>query len=81
MTYRVSMARRRKNGSLVHHVTFKGGDIGRADWIDDGEGWTAFAVRLTHDGFRHEHLGNFPTGPDAAAAICQGHEAAACVAG
>lgn len=81
MTYRVLHARRCKDGSLVHHVTFKGGDIGRADWIDDGLGWSAFAVRVTESGFRHEHLlGNFSTGEQVTAAVCQDHEAGLCVA-
>ena len=81
MTYRVLNARRCKDGSLVHHVTFKGGDIGRAVWIDDGEGWSAFAVRLTDDGFRHEHLGNFSTGEQATSAASRDHEAGLRVAG
>ena len=81
MTYRVLNARRRKDGSIVQHVTFKGGDIGRANWMDDGLGWSAFAVRLTQDGFRHEHLGNFATGEQATAAVRQDHEDTACFAG
>lgn len=81
MTYRVLKARRCKDGSLVAHVTFKGGDICRADWMDDGQGWSAFAVRLTQDGFRHEYLGNFPAREHAAAAVREDHEAGLCVAG
>jgi hypothetical protein len=81
MTYRVLKARRCRDGSLVRHVTFNRADVGRAVWMDDGHGWCAEAVRLTRVGFRQEHLGNFPTEEQAAAAIQKDHEASQCGAG
>jgi hypothetical protein len=75
MGYRVLKPRLRKDGSLLHLVTFKSGDIGRAIWEDDGHGWSAFGVRHEGRGFRFEHLGNFLTADEATAAVQKDHQA------
>ena len=55
-------------------------DVGRAVWMDDGHGWSAEVVRLTDNGFYHEHLGTYPTGEQAASVVIRDHMAMAIIA-